>query len=37
VGSFGLVASDLGQEPVAGFCEHDNDPSVSIKGAEFLD
>jgi hypothetical protein len=24
-----------GQGPVAGFCEHGNDPSVSIKGGEF--
>jgi len=27
----------LWQGPVAGFCEHDNEPTVSIKGGEFLD
>jgi len=26
-----------GKEPVAGFCEHCNEPSGSEKGAEFLD
>jgi hypothetical protein len=26
-----------GYGPVAGFCEHGNDPSGSIKGGEFLD
>jgi hypothetical protein len=26
-----------GEGPVAGFCEHDNEPSDSIKGREFLD
>jgi hypothetical protein len=27
----------LGKEPVAGFCEYDNEPLGSIKGGEFLD
>jgi hypothetical protein len=27
----------LGSALVAGSCEHDNEPSVSIKGEEFLD
>jgi hypothetical protein len=27
----------LGQEPVAGSCEHGNEPLCSIKGREFLD
>jgi len=31
-GSYGL-----GQEPVAGSCEHGNEPSGSIKPGEFLD
>jgi hypothetical protein len=29
------LAQDRG--PVAGSCEHGNEPSVSIKGGEFLD
>jgi hypothetical protein len=29
------LAQDKG--PVAGYCEHGNEPSVSIKGGEFLD
>jgi hypothetical protein len=33
----GLDASDAGQGPAAGFCEHGNEPSGSIKGWEFLD
>jgi hypothetical protein len=33
----GLFASDFGQEPVAGSCEHGNEPSVSIKGGILLD
>jgi hypothetical protein len=33
----GLDASGSGQVPVAGFCEHGNEPSGSIKGEEFLD
>jgi hypothetical protein len=30
-----LLAQDYG--PVAGTCEHGNEPSCSIKGGEFLD
>jgi hypothetical protein len=38
VGRCGLLGlSDLVQGPVAGSCEHGNEPSVSIKGREFLD
>jgi hypothetical protein len=33
----GLVASGLGQGPVAGCCEHGNELSGSIKGGEFID
>jgi hypothetical protein len=29
--------SGFGQRPVAGSCEHDNEPLGSIKGAEFID
>jgi hypothetical protein len=36
IGRFGLDASDLGQEPVAGCCEQGNEPSGSIKGGKFL-
>jgi hypothetical protein len=34
VGSCGLDASDSGQGPLAGLCEHGNVPSNSIKGEE---
>jgi hypothetical protein len=34
---FGLDSSDSEQGPVAGNCEHGNEPSGSIKGREFLD
>jgi hypothetical protein len=37
VGGCGLDASGSGQRPVAGSCEHGNEPSVSIKEGEFLD
>jgi len=33
----GLDASGSGQEPVAGSCEHGNEPSGSTKVGEFLD
>jgi len=33
----GLDASGSEQGPVAGRCEHDNEPSGSIKGGEFFD
>jgi hypothetical protein len=32
-----LDSSGSGQGPMAGSCEHDNEPSGSIKGGEFLD
>jgi hypothetical protein len=32
-----LDAPDSGYSPGAGFCEHDNEPSGSIKGGKFLD
>jgi hypothetical protein len=34
---YGLDASGSGLEPVAGFCEHDDEPLGFIKGSEFLD
>jgi hypothetical protein len=34
---YGLDASDSGQGPVAGSCEHDNKHPGSVKGGEFLD
>jgi hypothetical protein len=37
VGSCGLDSSGSGQGPVAGCCEHGNEPSDSIKGGGFLD
>jgi hypothetical protein len=37
VGRCELDASGSGQGPVAGCCEHGNEPSGSIKGGEFLD
>jgi hypothetical protein len=33
----GLTSSGSGWGPVAGSCEHGNEPSGSIKGREFLD
>jgi len=36
-GGCGLDASGSGQGPVAGSCEHGHEPSVSVKGGEFLD
>jgi hypothetical protein len=32
----GLDSSGLGQSPVASFSEHNNKPSVFVKGGEFL-
>jgi hypothetical protein len=32
-----VEAPGSGQKPVTGFCEHDNEPSDSIKVGEFLD
>jgi hypothetical protein len=37
VESCGLDSSGSGHGPVVGFWEHDNEPSGSIKGGEFLD
>jgi len=37
VGKCGLDSSGLGQGTVAGSCEHDYEPSGSVKGQEFLD
>jgi hypothetical protein len=37
VGKCGLDSSGTGCGPVAGSCEHDNEPSGSIKAEEFLD
>jgi hypothetical protein len=37
VGRCGLDSSGSGQGPVAGSCEHGNEPSGSIKVGEFLD
>jgi len=36
VGSCGPDARGSGQGPVTGYCEHDNEPSGSIKGGELL-
>jgi len=33
----GLPSPGSGHGPVAGSCEHSNEPSGSIKGREFLD
>jgi hypothetical protein len=33
----GLDSSGSGWRPVAGRCEHGNEPSDSIKGGEFVD
>jgi hypothetical protein len=37
VGIFRVDASGSGEVPVAGLCEHGNEPSDSVKGMEFLD
>jgi hypothetical protein len=37
VGWCGLDACSSGSGPVAGCCEHGNEPSGSIKGGEFVD
>jgi hypothetical protein len=37
VGECGLDSSGSGQGPVAGSCEHSNEPSCTIKDGEFLD
>jgi hypothetical protein len=37
VGGCGLDTSGSGLGPVAGSCEHDNEPSVFIRVGEFLD
>jgi hypothetical protein len=36
VGGCELDSCDSGDGPVAGSCEHDDKPSGSIKGEEFL-
>jgi hypothetical protein len=36
VGKCGVDSSGTGQGPIAGCCEHGNEPSDSIKGGEFL-
>jgi len=36
-GRCGLCSSDSVRGPVAGSCEHDYEPSGSIKGRRFLD
>jgi hypothetical protein len=36
VGEYELDSSGLGWGPVAGLCEHGNEPSGSIKGGEFF-
>jgi hypothetical protein len=33
----GLISYDSEHEPVTGSCEHDNEPSGSLKGVEVLD
>jgi hypothetical protein len=33
----GVSGSGSGQGPMIGFCEHNNEPSGSRKGQEFLD
>jgi hypothetical protein len=33
----GLDEYSLGEGPMAGCCEHGNEPSDSIKGGEFID
>jgi len=37
VGRCGLDAPGSEYGPVAGSCEHDNEPSGSLKGGEFFD
>jgi len=37
MGGFALDASSSDLGPVAGPCEHSNEPSVSVTGREFLD
>jgi hypothetical protein len=37
MGDCGLDAPGSGQGEVAGFCEHGNEPSGSMKGGEFID
>jgi hypothetical protein len=37
MGECGLNSSGRGEGPVAGSCEHGNEPSGSTKGGEFLD
>jgi hypothetical protein len=37
MGRCGLDSSGSRQGPVAGCCEHGNEPSGSIKGGEFFD
>jgi hypothetical protein len=37
MGECGLDASESGQGPVVGSCEHGNEPSGFIKGEEFSD
>jgi hypothetical protein len=37
LGRCGLYLSSSGYGPMAGSCEHGNEPSGSIKGGEFLD
>jgi hypothetical protein len=37
VRSCGLNTSGSGEGPVAGFCEHGNEPPGSMKGEEFID
>jgi hypothetical protein len=37
VRGYGLGSAGSGQDPDAGFCEHGNEPSGSIKCEEFLD
>jgi hypothetical protein len=37
VGKYGLDSSDSGYGPVLGTYEHDDEPSGSLKGGEFLE
>jgi hypothetical protein len=36
IGECGLISSGFQQGPATGFCEHDNEPSVSIKEGNFF-
>jgi len=36
-GKSGLDSSGLGQGPVPGSCEHDNEPTGSMEGGEFAE